>query len=163
MVTVELDFGAKPPSIEEALAQIQRRSEPEDGIGRTFAILDAYGEPTRPESCTVDSQRRKTREGSPLFTRTGEVLWQSRIYKGTNAPAQNFATRGLIILMDNGAGHTVTVDGSKNPASILQANVNGGSGVNCRRGRNAKSVFLYSACGCPVKVLCLRTGEQPVE
>ncbi|MGF2076130.1 hypothetical protein, partial [Enterococcus casseliflavus] len=45
MVTVELDFGPKPPSIAEALKDIERRYEPADGRGRTFAILDAYGEP----------------------------------------------------------------------------------------------------------------------
>ena len=97
------------------------------------------------------------------FTRTGEVLWQSRIYKGSNAPAQNFATRGLIILMDNGAGHTVTVDGSKNPASILEANVKE-MGVKVAdiwpEGAEREISFLYSACGCPVKVMCLRTGAK---
>src|SRR5689334_15828771 len=46
MVTVELDFGPKVPSIADALKEIERRSEPEDGRGRTFAILDGYGEPT---------------------------------------------------------------------------------------------------------------------
>src|SRR2546422_10575172 len=46
MVTVELDFGPKIPKIPEALNQIERRYVPDDGKGRTFAILDAYGEPT---------------------------------------------------------------------------------------------------------------------
>jgi len=46
MVTVELDFGAKPPSIAQALHEIERRYEPDDGQGRTFAIIEAYGEPT---------------------------------------------------------------------------------------------------------------------
>src|SRR5262245_16386316 len=44
MVTVELDFGGTPPSIRDALRQVERRSQPADGRGRTFAILDAYGE-----------------------------------------------------------------------------------------------------------------------
>src|SRR5262245_51982023 len=46
MVTVELDFGGKPPSIKEALKEVERRHQPDDGKGRTFAILDAYGDPT---------------------------------------------------------------------------------------------------------------------
>ena len=46
MVTAELDFGPKVPSIAEALNQIERRYQPDDGQGRTFAVLDAYGEPT---------------------------------------------------------------------------------------------------------------------
>ena len=46
MVTVELDFGERIPSIKEALKEIERRYEPESGRGRTFAILDAYGEST---------------------------------------------------------------------------------------------------------------------
>src|ERR1043166_3801967 len=46
MVTVELDFGRRPPGIAEALRDIERRYRPDDGIGRTFAILDAYGETT---------------------------------------------------------------------------------------------------------------------
>jgi hypothetical protein len=34
------------PSIAEALTQIERRYQPDDGQGRTFAALDAYGEAT---------------------------------------------------------------------------------------------------------------------
>jgi hypothetical protein len=46
MVTAELDFSNKPPTIAQALLEIERHYEPADGRGRTFAILDAYGEPT---------------------------------------------------------------------------------------------------------------------
>src|SRR5438270_525509 len=46
MVTEELNFGAKIPTIPEALNQIERRYVTDDGKGRTFAILDAFGEPT---------------------------------------------------------------------------------------------------------------------
>src|ERR1044071_6755696 len=46
MVTKELDFGGKPPSIKDALKEIERRHEPDDRTGRTFSMLDAYGEPT---------------------------------------------------------------------------------------------------------------------
>src|SRR5205807_6008486 len=46
MVTVELNFGSKAPSIAEALTQVERRYQTDDGQGRNFAILVAYGEPT---------------------------------------------------------------------------------------------------------------------
>src|SRR5262245_61579090 len=46
MVTVELDLGSPVPTIAEGLRQVERRYQPDDGRGRTFAILDAYGEPT---------------------------------------------------------------------------------------------------------------------
>src|SRR5262245_56624875 len=46
MVTVELDFGKNIPTIAEALKLVERRYKPDDRRGRTFAILDAYGEPT---------------------------------------------------------------------------------------------------------------------
>src|SRR5690349_24056941 len=43
MVTEELDLGKPVPSIAQALQQIERRYRPDDGVGRTFAVLDAYG------------------------------------------------------------------------------------------------------------------------
>src|SRR2546426_481120 len=47
MVTVELDFGPKVPTIAEALTQVERRYQPDDGSkDRTFSVLDGYGEPT---------------------------------------------------------------------------------------------------------------------
>ena len=46
MVTVELGFGPTVPTIAGALQEIERHYDPVDGLGRTFAILDAYGEPT---------------------------------------------------------------------------------------------------------------------
>src|SRR5882672_11772719 len=44
VVTVELDFGGRSPRFADAVKEIERRYEPADGVGRTFAILDAYGE-----------------------------------------------------------------------------------------------------------------------
>src|SRR5690242_5645826 len=43
MVTVELDLGSPVPSIAEGLREVERKYQPDDGRGRTFAILDAYG------------------------------------------------------------------------------------------------------------------------
>ena len=43
MVTAELDFGPKVPSIAEALNQIERRYKPDDGQGRTAAWTSDIG------------------------------------------------------------------------------------------------------------------------
>src|SRR5215813_3279245 len=96
MVTVELDFGPRIPTIAEALKEIDRRYQPDDGRGRTFAILDAYGEPTPAGklhmSMHVSSEIPGS--GSLTFRRTGEVLWQSKIVAAKSPPSSN---KGLTI------------------------------------------------------------------
>src|SRR5207249_5820284 len=113
MVTVELDFGPKIPSIKETLDQIERRYKPDDGRGRTFAILDAYGEPTATGKLhmSMHVSSEKPGVGALVFRRTGEVLWQSRIIT-TNPAASSFTGKNLPIPLDNGQGKTFTVDGS---------------------------------------------------
>src|SRR5262249_22647441 len=74
MVTLELDFGKQVPTIAEALTQVERKYKPDDGSGRTFAILDAYGEPT-PEGKLHMSMHVSTEKpglASLVFRRTGE-------------------------------------------------------------------------------------------
>jgi hypothetical protein len=160
MVTVELDFGPRVPTIGEALKEVERRYLPDDGIGRTFAILDAYGEPT-PDGklhMSMHVSSEKTGRGSLVFRRTSEVLWQSRIVGTTSAQA-----RALTILIDNGRGGTFTVDGSNNPASILEAKVKE-LGVPVQSiwadGQEREFTFIYSACGCPVKTMVKRTADR---
>lgn len=160
MVTVELDFGPRVPTIGEALKEVERRYLPDDGIGRTFAILDAYGEPT-PDGklhMSMHVSSEKTGMGSLVFRRTSEVLWQSRIVGTTSAQA-----RALTILIDNGRGGTFTVDGSNNPASILEAKVKE-LGVPVQsiwaEGQEREFTFIYSACGCPVKTMVKRTADR---
>lgn len=162
MVTVELDFGPKIPTIAEAIREIERRHQPDDGQGRTFAILDAYGEPT-PDgklhlSMHVSSEKPGT--GSLIFKRTGEVLWTSRI---TGSPVP--PTRNLGIFVDNGQGGQFTVDGSNNPASILEAKVRGTDKIvrdMWPDGVEREVTFIYSACGCPVKVMVKRAGNKTI-
>src|ERR1044072_6772922 len=79
MVTVELDFGkGKMPTIAEAVKQIERQYQPDDRVGRTFSILDAYGQPT-PDGKLLHIQMHVSSEkpgkGKLVFKRTGEVLW----------------------------------------------------------------------------------------
>lgn len=164
MVTVELDFGGKPPSIAEAIKQIDRRYQPNDGQGRTFAILDAYGEPT-PDGKLLHMSMHVSSEKPGLaqlvFRRTGEVLWQARINPTTLAPQP----KRLTILIDAGGGRTYTVDGSNNPSSVLEANAKEpGKPVKeiWPDGQEREVTFIYSACGCPVKVMVRRVGDRTV-
>jgi len=163
MVTVELDFGPRMPSISEALAEVERRHRPDDSKGRVFAILDAYGEPT-PDgkklhiSMHVSSEKPGT--GTLVFRRTGEVLWESRIVP--SAKTNTFSGKNLTILLDDGKGRAFMVDGSSKPSSILDATIKEG-GVTMRNfwpdGAEREVTFLYSACGCPVKVMVRRKGD----
>src|SRR5205809_786123 len=86
MVTVELDFGPTIPSVAEALKQIERKYEPADGVGRTFAVLDAYGESTSNHKLhmSMHVSSEKPGIGSLIFRRTGEVLWRSKIIMGSH-------------------------------------------------------------------------------
>lgn len=164
MVTKELDFGPQVPTIAEALKEIERRSEPEDGKGRTFAILDAYGQPT-PEGklhISMHVSTEKPGKGALIFKRTGAVLWQSRIVPSTSK-TNTFSGKELLILIDNGQGKVVTVDGSNNPATVLDANIKE-LGIPVRTfwpdGVEREVTFIYSACGCPVKVMTRRVDER---
>ena len=164
MVTVELDFGPQVPTIAQALREIERRSTPDDGRGRTFAILDAYGEPTAAGKLhmSMHVSSEKTGVGALVFRRSGEVLWQSRIIN-TNSQAQIFSGKNLLLLIDNGEGRTFTIDGSANPPSILDATIKE-MGIPVRifwpEGAERELTFIYSACGCPVKAMVKREGER---
>jgi hypothetical protein len=163
MVTQELSFGPKVPTIAEALKEIERRYVPDDGVGRTFAILDAYGEPTPDGKLHISMHvsSEKPGIGSLIFKRTGQVLWQSRINPSSNPPNP----RTLIIYIDNGRGTDQIVDGSTMPPSILDARMRD-LNMPVRdfwpEGEERQVTFIYSACGCPVKVMARRQGERTV-
>jgi hypothetical protein len=163
MVTVELDFGPKVPSIAQALTEVERRYQPDDGQGRTFAVLDAYGEPTADNKLhmSMHVSSEKPGLGWLIFKRTGEVLWRGKI----NPTSQPIQPKNLTILMDNGKGGTLTVDGSANPNSIIDARVKPGD-LPIREiwpdGQERDFTFIYSACGCPVHVLVRRVGDRTV-
>src|SRR5262245_40247710 len=161
MVTVELDFGPRVPSIADALKDIERRYQPDDGRGRTFAILDAYGEPTPDGKLHISMHvsSEKPGIGSLTFRRTGEVLWQSKIV-ATKSAAPN---KALTIFIDNGGGRSLLIDGSNGPSSILDAMVKDlGLPVKTvwQDGQEREVTFVYSACGCPVKAMVKRVGDR---
>jgi hypothetical protein len=162
MVTAELDFGSKVPTVAEALNQIERRYVPEDGTGRTFAILDADGWPTPDGKLHIQMHvsSEKPGLGSLIFRRTGQVLWNSRI---TGSPVS--PNKSLNILVENGAGQPLTVDGSANPSSVLEARVkelNAPVKTVWADGEDREMTFIYSACGCPVKVMARRVGDKTI-
>lgn len=169
MVTVDLDFGSGPlPTIAEALTQIERRYESADGTGRTFAILDAYGGATPQNKLRVSMHvsAEKVGGGNLVFRRTGKTLWYGRFIPAPpdkKPPA--LGGKSLMILVDNGAGtgKTWTVDGSSNPLSILEATVKE-LGQPLKEiwpdGQDREFTFVYSTCGCPVKVMTRREGDR---
>ena len=167
MVTVELDFGAKPPSIAQALHEIERRYESDDGQGRTFAIIDAYGEPTTDGKLHISMHvsTEKPGLGALVFRRTGESLWKNRIVPAIHPSTSSFAGKNLLIMLDNEEGTSFLLDGSKGATSILDAVVHN-TGMPVRDFwpdlAERQVTFFYSACGCPVKVLARRVGDKTV-
>ena len=163
MVTVELDFGSKVPSIAQALTEVERKYQPDDGQGRTFAVLDAYGEPTPDNKLhmSMHVSSEKPGLGWLVFKRTGEVLWRGKI----NPTSQPIQPKNLTMLLDNGKGTTYTIDGSSNPSSIIEARVKPGD-LPVRDlwpdGQEREMTFIYSACGCPVHVSVRRAADRTV-
>lgn len=163
MVTEELDFGGPVPGISDALKQIERRYKPDDGQGRTFSVLDAYGEPT-PDGkllhISMHVSSEKPGMGELIFKRTGKVLWRSRINPTTLLPKQKTLT---IQFEEN--GKTYLVDGTGSPPSIFEAKVMyEGTPIAAMwpDGTEREITFIYSACGCPVKVMVKREGNRTV-
>jgi hypothetical protein len=71
----------------------------------------------------------------------------------------------LNIYIDNGRGETFQVNGAGNPRTILEAKLHGsGQPVSSfwPDGAEREVTFIYSACGCPVKVMAKRTGERTI-
>jgi hypothetical protein len=167
MVTVELDFGGQTPTIAEAIQQIERGYAPDDGIGRTFAILDAYGEPT-PDGklhMSMHVSSEKPGMGTLKFKRTGEMLWRTRIGNRGDPPA---GPKNLMVYLSKGTGDgtNYVLDGSRGGGgNVLDVYVQN-SPQRTRDvwpdGAEREVTFVYSACGCPVKVMCRRVGERTV-
>ena len=161
VVTAELDFGLPVPSISQALTEIDRHYEPADGQGRTFAILDAYGDPTADGKLHISMHvsSEKPGRGSLLFRRNGQVLWNSNI---TPVPGASPA-KELTVYIADGKGASWMVDGSGGAKSILDAKLRERADivrVFWPEGAEREVTFVYSACGCPVKVMARRVGDR---
>jgi hypothetical protein len=163
MVTEDLDLGKPVPSIPQGLAQIERRYRPDDGVGRTFAVLDAYGEPTPDGKLHISMHVSSEKPGMAelVFKPTGRVLWRARILPSSEGGKQ----KNLTVMIDDGTGKTFLVDGSNNPPSVLDAKINGHPQLVkdvWPDGAEREVTFVYSACGCPVKAMVRRVGDRTV-
>ena len=83
---------------------------------------------------------------------------------GSKKEVTPLSKRTLLILVDNGSGtNNFTIDGSNNPASILDANLKE-AGVPLSLVWPDQTVreftYFYSACGCPVKAMVRRVGDR---
>jgi hypothetical protein len=161
MVTVDLDFGGHAPAFKDALNQIERRHQPADGIGRTFSMLDAYGETNANGRLHISMHlsMEKPGIGSLIFRRTGEELWKSRIVPAkTGSPGP----KNLTIIMDDHKGNSAMLDGTKGVTRVLDVPIhNSPSTVRdlWPDGDEREFTFIYSVCGCPVKAKVRRTGD----
>jgi hypothetical protein len=163
MVTEELDLGKPAPTIAQALQQIERRYKPDDGVGRTFAVLDAYGEPTPDGKLHISMHVSSEKPGVAelVFKPTGRVFWHTRILPSSEGGKQ----KNLSIMLDDGTGKTLLIDGSNNPPSVLDARINGRTQLVKEvwpDGAEREVTFVYSACGCPVKAMVRRVGDRTV-
>lgn len=165
MVTVDLDFGANTPGIADALKEIERFHAPEEGEGRTFAILDAYGQrmPDGKLHLSMHLSTEKAGAGWLVFRRTGETLWKSRVVPATKPPASVYAGKGLHILVDDADARGWVLDGTRGGTSILDVKLRD-KDMKVRDlwpdGAQREVTFFYSSCGCPVKALVSREGER---
>jgi hypothetical protein len=168
MVTIEEHFGPGVESIADALARIERKYMAYDKQGRTFAILDAFGNkmPDGRMHISMHISAEKAGYAELVISTTGKVIWSCSIHPRRDG-TRTAGTKQLNIYIEreNEKDKYYTVDGSGNPATIF----------NCRLDETKESVndywknntvkefiFIYSACGCPVHAKFLRQGNRSV-
>ena len=168
MVTIEENFGSDVKKIADALQKIERKYEPFDKQGRTFAILDAYGNkmPDGRMHISMHISSEKAGVGQLVLKTTGKVIWDCRIYPKKDG-SKVAAEKQLMIYIerDNEKDKFYTVNGSGNPASIFDCKLDETKQpVNDYWKNNTvkEFIFIYSACGCPVHVKFLRMGFKSI-
>ncbi len=162
VVTEEFDFGGRVPSIAEAIQQVERSYKADDGVGRTFAILDAYGEPTPDGKLRMSMHVSSEKPGMGFLKFKGRTFWRARIGNPGDPAA---GAKNLSIFLANGAGGNHVLDGGRGGGNVLDVFLQNSQ----QRARDVWSdgaerevTFIYSACGCPVKVMVRRQGERTV-
>lgn len=166
VVTHDLEVGPGVTTLAEVMRDIKRHNLADNGAGRTFAILEAFNGAIQPDGKMRVSLRVSSEKpglGAITYRRAAEPLWKSRITPATHKPP--FTGGSLTIYFDVGDGKVFTVDGSTGPSSILTATLKE-LGVQIGQvwpeGEIREMTFIYSACGCPIKVKCRRAGEGTV-
>jgi hypothetical protein len=161
MVTVEEDFG-KNATIASAITQVERRYKADDGSGRTFAILDAYGEvmPDGKVHMSMHVSSEKPGTGQIIHKKTGKVLWDAKINPVSVPPPP----KALRIIVEGAPGGSFNVD-VISANNILNATASG-KGMPVMNlwpdGAEMEVTFIYSMCGCPVKAKVKRMGDKTV-
>jgi hypothetical protein len=164
VVVKDLGFGKQPPSLPDVVRDLERRWQPDDGRGRTFAILEVFTQPdivTSNFNLCLRISTEKPGLGEIYDRRTSQPLWKSRIIPASHP--STFTPGALTVLFDNGADKTFTVDGSTGPPTIFEATLKE-SGVPVGQvwpeGEVRDLSFIFSACGCPIHVKCRREGSR---
>jgi hypothetical protein len=168
MVTIEENFGSGVNTIADALKMVERRYQPFDHQGRTFAILDAYGNkmPDGRMHISMHISSEKAGDAQLIFQPTGKILWNTKIYPkkdGTKVAAEKQFM--IYIGRENEKDKYYTVDGSGNPETIFNCKLDETKvPVNDYWKNNTvkEFIFIYSACGCPVHAKFLRNGNKSV-
>jgi hypothetical protein len=168
MVTIEENFGPEVKTIADALQKIERKYEPFDKQGRTFAILDAYGNklPDGRMHISMHISSEKAGGAQLVMKTTGKVIWNCTIYPkkdGTKIAAEKQLM--IYIERENEKDKYYTVNGSGNPASIFDCTLDETKQPLNDYWKNntvKEFIFIYSACGCPVHVKFLRMGFKSI-
>ena len=164
MVTIEENFGPDVKTIADALQQIERRYQPFDKQGRTFAILDAYGNrmPDGRMHISMHISSEKIGGAQLVLKTSGKVLWNCRIYpKKDGSKVAGEKQLMIYIERENEKDKYYTVNGNGNPATIFDCILDETKQSVNDYWKNytvKEFIFIYSACGCPVHVKFMRQG-----
>jgi len=164
MVTIEENFGPGVKTIGDALQLIDRKYQPFDKQGRTFAILDAYGNKMTDGRMHISMHISSEKVGGAqlVLKTTGKKLWDCKIYPKKDGKKIADQKQFMIYIeRENEKDKYYTVDGSGNPSSIFDCKLDETKQpLNDYWANNTikEFIFIYSACGCPVHVKFLRMG-----
>jgi hypothetical protein len=167
MVVVDLDYGAEVPPVAQALTEIERYYEPDDGAERTFAILDARTQPAPPGKLelVMHIDGEKAGIGKLIFRRTRAVIWHARIGPQVKPVTSAYAGKSLFITIADAKDKPWLVDGAHGAPSILDCGFTGRTGTvrdQWADDEERQVTFFYSVCGCPVEVMVRRAGNTTV-
>ena len=168
MVTIEENFGPNVKSIADALQLIERKYDPFDKQGRTFAILDAYGNklPDGRMHISMHISSEKAGGAQLIHKTSGKLLWNCKIYPKKDGTKIAAAKQLMIYIeRENEKDKYYTVDGSGNPASIYDCKLdetNQSLNDYWKNNTVKEFIFIYSACGCPVHAKFLRMGFKSI-
>ncbi len=170
MVTIEENFGPGVNTIEAALNLVERKYQPYDNVGRTFAILDAFGEkmPDGKIHLSMHISSEKAGFGQLILKTNKKKVWNCKILRKKTDGRKEAKPKALTIYVEQtGAdkGKYLTADGSTNPADIFVCKIKENGkviGDYWKDGSVLEFIFIYSACGCPVHAKFMRHGNRSV-